>query len=88
MSTPLLELEGTTEEIQKRLDDFAGQRLHIVITQAENPAEATPDAAPRQLTIEEKILARFSHIPSEERANIPADLSDNLDHYLYGWPTK
>ena len=31
MSTPLIELEGTTEDIQRRLDVFAGQRLHVTV---------------------------------------------------------
>jgi hypothetical protein len=31
MSTPPPELEGTVEDIQKRLADFAGQRLHVTV---------------------------------------------------------
>jgi hypothetical protein len=27
-------------------------------------------------------------IPAEEWKSLPADLSDNLDHYLYGWPKR
>ena len=34
------------------------------------------------------ILEIASKIPKEELANIPSDLSENLDHYLYGFPKK
>jgi len=48
MSTSLLELKGTAEEIQKRLDDFAGQRRSNVITEEATPAESPHDGAPRK----------------------------------------
>lgn len=32
------------------------------------------------------ILELAKTIPKEELANIPSDLSENLDHYLYGFP--
>jgi hypothetical protein len=88
MTPPLLELEGTAEEIQHRLADFAGQRLHVTVRPVETPAEETPETPPRKLTIEEKILARAMQTPPEERAKIPTDLAENLDHYIYGWPKK
>jgi hypothetical protein len=30
----------------------------------------------------------FGDAPPEERARVPADLTDNLDHYIYGLPKK
>ncbi len=88
MSIPLLELEGTTEEIKAKLPDFGEQRLHIVVTSADVADELDLVKSPIQQTIEEKILARFSQIPAEERSKVPADLTDNLDHYIYGTPKK
>lgn len=84
MTTPLLELEGTAEEMQEHLAEFAGQRLRVIVT----PAEATPEMLPRKLSITEKILERFRDVPPEERAKVPPDLTDNLDHYIYGLPQK
>lgn len=78
MQTPLLELEGTVEEIQERLAEFAGRRLRLTVLSAEASPSDTSVTTPRKLTIEEKILARFNQIPPEERAKIPPDLSDNL----------
>jgi hypothetical protein len=83
MAIPLLELEGTAEEIKQRLAAFAGQRLHVIIT----PIEDAPETLHR-LTIEEKLQALAAEIPPEERAKLPSDLTDNLDHYIYGWPKK
>ena len=34
------------------------------------------------------VQERFGDIPKEEWADEPTDLSEQLDHYLYGWPKK
>ena len=41
-----------------------------------------------KLTIEEKIAILFADVPPEERAKVPTDLTDNLDHHIYGTPKK
>ncbi len=94
MTMPLLhqngivEIEGTAEEIQARLADFAGQRLHVTVQAVLPPIETVPELPPRKLSITEKITERFRDVPPEERSKVPADLSDNLDHYIYGLPKK
>ena len=41
MSTPLLELEGTWEEIVAQIPDFSGQKLRVLVYPApENSTEA------------------------------------------------
>lgn len=35
-----------------------------------------------------RIAEAGEQIPAEERARIPVDASENLDHYLYGWPKR
>ena len=84
MSMPVIELEGTVEEIKESLSIFAGQRLHITV----RPVEAPSEAAPHQLTITEKLLAMAEEMPTEERAKMPEDLAEQHDHYLYGWQRK
>lgn len=86
MSTPLLELEGTVEEIQERLAEFVGQRLYVTVRPVEDATIQTPGTDLHTLTIEEKLQARFSQIPQEERAKAPPDLTDNLDHYICRLP--
>ena len=39
-------------------------------------------------TIWDKLDERLKSVPQEELAEIPADASTNLDHYLYGSPKK
>ncbi len=39
-------------------------------------------------TIWDKLDERLKNVPTEEFAEIPADASANLDHYLYGAPRK
>ena len=36
----------------------------------------------------DKLDERLKNVPPEEFAEIPADASANLDHYLYGAPKK
>ena len=38
--------------------------------------------------IQDILLEIASKIPKEDLENIPSDLSENLDHYLYGFPKK
>jgi hypothetical protein len=38
--------------------------------------------------IEEILMEMANEIPEEERKKLPPDLSENLDHYLYGTPKK
>ena len=45
MNAPLLELDGTAEEIQARLADFAGQRLHVIVLPADTDRPAYPAQA-------------------------------------------
>ncbi len=42
-------------------------------------------ATPR---IEDRIAEHFADVPDEEWDNLPSDLIDNLDHYLYGTDKK
>ena len=88
MSTPLLELEGTLEEIKALLPDLGEQRVHITITSVNSSTKNGEKLQSHKLSITEKILERFKDVPPEERAKVPADLTDNLDHYIYGLPKK
>ena len=50
--------------------------------------EQHPDYNSDPRDFQDIILEIASKIPKEELANIPSDLSENLDHYLYGFPKK
>jgi len=56
-------------------------------------AAPAPEAAPAQEefdpnapTIEDELRAIFADVPHEEWERLPADLSEHLDHYIYGTP--
>jgi hypothetical protein len=82
MAVPLLELEGTWEEIKERLPDLAGQKLRIVVFPAAKRAVDETDARP----IDELLAGIAAEIPPEELAKLPPDFTDQLDHYTYGTP--
>ena len=49
--------------------------------------DGNPDA-PRRMTITEKLMAMADEMPESERDRMPADLAEQHDHYIYGWPKK
>ena len=48
----------------------------------------TPQPGLYERSIEDVLEEISSEIPAEEWRKLPTDLSDNLDHYIYGWPKK
>jgi predicted DNA-binding antitoxin AbrB/MazE fold protein len=53
--------------------------LHVVPA-AEK--QASPVSEP--MSIEDRLAQIAAEIPQEDWDSLPADLSDNLDHYIYG----
>jgi predicted DNA-binding antitoxin AbrB/MazE fold protein len=41
---------------------------------------------PNSPTIEDELRAIWADVPKEEWDRLPADLTDHLDHYIYGTP--
>ncbi|HEY3411452.1 MAG TPA: hypothetical protein VGM51_00195 [Armatimonadota bacterium] len=81
MVEALQEFEGTWEELAEHAEEFNGRRLRVVVLPEPEPAGEGDG-----LTIEEKIAALFADVPESEWAKLPPDLTDNLDHYIYGTP--
>lgn len=42
----------------------------------------------RSSCIEDKLAALAARVPNEDWERLPADLSDQLDHYVYGTPRE
>lgn len=76
-------IEGTWEEIAARGEEFAGRSVRLTIVP--DPVSVAPDRQSRK-SIETKIMERSSRVPKEEWDNLPSDLLDRLDDYLYGKP--
>jgi hypothetical protein len=58
-----------------------GAEVRVEVRAAEKE-EFDPNAPP----IEEKLPAIMADVPQEEWDRLPADLTDHLDHYIYGTP--
>jgi hypothetical protein len=84
MITPLLELEGTWEEIVAQVPDFSGQKLRVLVYPATRHDAENRDARP----IAEVLAEIAAAIPAGELAQLPADFTDQLDHYIYGTPKR
>jgi hypothetical protein len=84
MTTPLLELEGTWEEIVAQIPDFSGQKLRVLVYPATGHSAEGPDTRP----IAEVLAEIAAAIPAEELAQLPSDFTDQLDHYIYGTPKR
>jgi hypothetical protein len=84
MSTPLLELEGTWEEIAAQIPDFSGQKLRVLVYPAEESRPEAHDTRP----IAEVLAEIAATIPAAELAKLPPDFTDQLDHYIYGTPKR
>jgi hypothetical protein len=85
MAAPLLELEGTWEEIAAHAPEFAGRRLRVIVLPEEENGASAEEGSP---SIEEKIERLMADVPEEEWAKLPPDLTDNPDHYIYGTPKR
>ena len=84
MPDPLLELEGTWEEIVAQIAGFSGQKLRVLVYPA-----ADNTAGPRETRPIAEVLAEIAAaIPASEVAKLPSDFTDQLDHYIYGTPKQ
>ena len=84
MLTPTYEIEGTWEQIASQAAQFLTRRMRLTIL----PEETAPIATEDTRTLDEKLTALAASVPPEELAKIPADMCDQLDHYVYGTPKR
>ena len=84
MATPLLELEGTWEEIVTQIPDLSGQKLRVIVY----PATGNRTEAHETRPIAEVLAEIAAAIPTAELAKLPSDFTDQLDHYIYGTPKR
>lgn len=84
MTTPLLELEGTWEEIVTQIPDLSGQKLRVIVY----PATGSRAEAHETRPIAEVLAEIAAAIPTAELAKLPSDFTDQLDHYIYGTPKR
>jgi hypothetical protein len=84
MTPPLLEIEGTWEEIVAQIPNFSGQKLRVLVYLATDNSAEGHDTRP----IAEVLAEIAAAIPAAELVQLPADFTDQLDHYIYGTPKR
>jgi Arc/MetJ-type ribon-helix-helix transcriptional regulator len=72
------------------VDDAMTEAASLLLEQLrQKQTQAKPvDAAPRHKPIWEEFEEIAASIPQEVWAQIPADSSEQLDHYIYGTPKR
>jgi len=79
--------DDVAAELAARPD--AEEFVAALVTDALMPSPKGPAlASGAPLSIEDKIAAITADVPNEEWAKLPPDLSDHLDHYVYGTPKR
>jgi Protein of unknown function (DUF2281). len=76
---------GLRQEVIQEMETLPEDQLREVLDFVESLRRKSSSSTP---SIEEKIEARLADVPDEVLDELPADASENLDHYLYGAPKK
>jgi hypothetical protein len=87
--TPEMEdhLRAEAEKRGMSLETYAQTVLADQLADAPEPPSA-PEIETTITPIWEVITELMQDIPEEELQRLPPDLSENLDHYLYGTPKR
>jgi len=60
--------------------------LQVQVSGGQPAATSTPDKSAQ--TIETRLAALAAQVPAEQWEQLPPDLGDQLDHYIYGTPKQ
>jgi hypothetical protein len=88
MDVELVEMEGTVAEIQAFLSSLGASRLHITVSPVPSTEAPHSEAAQSGRSISERLLAMAEEMPEEYRTQMPSDLAEQHDHYIYGWSRR
>lgn len=82
MAVPIVELEGTWQEITAHAPDFAGRKLRVIVFPADDVGRTRGDA---QVDASDALgrLIDVSQVDTGIR-----DLAREHDHYVHGKPKK
>ncbi len=69
-----------------------GAKLELSVvslgSSGEGPESPNADAGKQPLSLSEEIERIWADVPESEWEKLPPDLSDQLDHYIYGLPKR
>jgi hypothetical protein len=80
---PLI-IEGSWQEVAEIGANYADRRVRLIILPAAIPSDDTVPAP----SIEEEIASIWADVTEEEWKTLPPDLSEQVDHYVYGTPKR
>lgn len=81
--TPL-QIEGTWEQIAALAESLSGYRLRLTVLTNTETAASPPLAAPAL----SELFAQIREQDAEGWDDLPSDLAEQHDHYIYGTPKK
>lgn len=61
-----------------------GTAVDVTVLKPVAPLTETPNGG----SLEERLAAIWKDVPADEWAKLPNDLTDHLDHYIYGTPKQ
>ena len=79
-----IEIEGTWEQISAQAQQFVKHKMRLTIL----PDVSVESDPADSRSLDEKIAEIIAGVPVQEWEKLPADMGDNLDHYLYGTPKR
>ena len=75
------------ERLHRWVEEMPESEAKDLLRSLDARANGAP-SEPRPKTVEEVIEGVVSQIPEEKKRKVPADLLDQLDHYVYGTPKR
>lgn len=76
------------EELHDLVNRLPADRVEYARKALTDLCEVPPSGATLERPIEEILRELAAGIPREEWDRLPSDLTNDLDHYLYGTPKK
>ena len=78
--------EELRRKVEELPEDEARRLLHYLQDQKTAEGNGQSDSASKPVSIGDILEEMGKDVPAEEWDRLPADLTDHLDHYLYGTP--
>ncbi|HEY2416128.1 MAG TPA: hypothetical protein VGI40_28055 [Pirellulaceae bacterium] len=65
-----------------------GAPVQVELLEYPLETRSEPNGEQKSLSIEQELAEIWRDVPTDQWANVPRDLSDNRDHYIYGVAKK
>ena len=78
-------------ELEENVGLPDGSAVRVEVSPIAEPQGIAPEngeTAENGSTIEDELKSLWADVPESEWARLPHDLTDQLDHYVYGTPKK